>query len=194
LFHSIFITIKISVMKQVSNAIEFSVQSSPLCHSISIQKAFTKRLPILILASIVLLVSSCHKDEPAKRTVPFKAEFQLMSALSEQGQTLIIYTTGTGDGTPVGKSSYDCHARVDATGYNDILVIAAADGSEIHAVGAGPGPVIDTTTGDVVITYPSTIKGGTGKFTGATGSFTVVGHSNLKSPVGTASLEGTITY
>jgi hypothetical protein len=166
---------------------------------------------VLLLTSVALIITSCQKEElqgnsqaqnllnssqkqNQPKEVPFKAEFQFTSEKTQEDGALIIFTTGTGEGTHIGRSSYVCHARVDATGYNDILVMTATDGSEIHAVGKGPGPVIDFTTGDFLITYQSTITGGTGRLTGAAGSFTVVGRGNLNSPAGTGSLEGTISY
>lgn len=169
-------------------------------------------LVVLLFAGIALVATGCQKEElrdtapeqnllnssqkqdQQKRAVPFKADFELTSAVTHEDGATVIFTTGTGEGTHIGRSSYVCNARLDATGYNDILVLTAADGSEIHAVGNGPGPVIDFTTLDYIITYQSSITGGTGRFAGATGSLTIVGHGNLNSPAGTATLTGTISY
>jgi hypothetical protein len=180
-------------MKQVSNATKSFVLSSFRHCSNPQRGAFSKYLLVLLLAGIAMVITSCQKEKQ-KKAVPFKAEFQLTSVVTQEKGALIIYTTGTGTGTHIGRSSYECHARVDATGYSDVLVITAADGSEIHAVGKGPGPVIDATTGDLFITYQSTITGGTGRFTGATGILTSVGHGNVNRPEGTGSLDGTISY
>jgi hypothetical protein len=188
-------------MKQVSNAIKSFVLSSRR-HLVAQSGTYSKYLVVLLLAGVAIVGSSFQKEnvlsssqnEKQKKPVPLKAEFQLTSAVTQQGGALIINTTGTGQGTHIGRSSYKCDAVVDATGYIDHLVITAPDGSEIYADGKGAGPVIDPTTGDVFITYQSTITGGSGRFKQAAGSFTVLGHSNLNSPFGTASLEGTISY
>ncbi len=68
--------------------------------------------------------------------------------------------------------------------------------TENHATVPGPGPVIDFTTGNLVLKYHVLITGGTGKFTGATGGWKTVVHANIFAPPeipGTDSLEGTIT-
>ena len=198
-------------MKQVSSAVKSFLIGSPRHCRASEQQSFSTFNFLLLFVCIAIVMTSCQKEElqgtsqhqnllnssqkeKQEKMLPFKAEFQLTSSVTQEDGALIIYTTGTGTGTHIGRSSFECHARVDATGYHDILVITAADGSEIHADGTGPAPVIDPATGNVLITYQSTITRGTGRFMGATGSFTSIGHSNLNSPAGTGSLNGTISY
>lgn len=163
-------------MKQVSNIINFS------------------RYRLALLLAVIVVLGSCKKDNDVKQTVPFKTQFQLTSVVTQDGSAQVIVNTGTGDGTPIGKSSFMCNARIDATGFNDTEIITGSNGDQIFVTGKGAGPVIDFTTGNVLITYQCTITSGTGIYKGATGTWTTIGHANLNNPTGTDTMEGSITY
>lgn len=182
-------------MKQVSNTKIVSVLSSSVLHLSSQRKLFSTYRFSLLITSIMLLVSSCHKeDHSCKETVPFKAVFQIQSVIIQQGPPLIIEATGTGEGTPIGKSSFVGHAQVDASNnFTDKGIITAANGDQIFETAKGPGPVVDTTNGDFLIISQNIITGGTGKYAGATGSYITIARGNVNSPNGIDSLKGTIT-
>ncbi len=182
-------------MKQTLTAIgSLLFSSSP--HRLSNQrKPFSKYPLAFLLGGIMLLVSSCQKeDNLCKKTVPFKAVFQVQSAVTQQGPPLLISATGTGYGTPIGKSSFVGHAQVDASNnFTDNGIITASNGDQIFETAKGPGPVVDPTNGNFLIISQNIITGGTGKYAGATGSYTTIAHGNVNSPDGIDSLKGTIT-
>ena len=77
-----------------------------------------------MLAVIAMLGNSCKKeDQHCEKTVPFEAVFQVKSVITQQGPPLLIEATGTGDGTPIGKSSFVGHAQVDAMSLIPLMAI-----------------------------------------------------------------------
>ena len=179
-------------MKQVSTTINTVVRSFS---SISPRWPFSKYRLVLMLAVIAMLVSSCNKeDQHCKKTVPFEAVFQVQSVITQQGPPLLIEATGTGEGTPIGKSSFVGHAQVDANNnFTDNGIITTANGDQIFETAKGPGPVVDPTNGNILIISDNIITGGTGKYEGATGNYTTIAHASIKFPNGIDSLKGTIT-
>lgn len=184
-------------MKQVLNTKNLLVLSSSLLHSISPRRIFSKYRTVLLLAGIALFISSCHKeDHLCKKTVPFKANFKVIAIITQDGDPQIVDVTGMGKGTPIGISTFVGRAeyagpKFNFTGYG---TITDANGDQIFATGIeGPGPVVDTTTGNIVLTYHSIITGGTGRFANATGSYTTIAHASLYTNAGNDSLDGTIT-
>ncbi len=182
-------------MKQVANTKNVSVLSSSLLHSINLLTLFCKYRLVLLLTCTTLFISSCKKDDhQCKKTVPFEAVFQVKSVITQHGPPLLIEATGTGEGTPIGKSSFVGHAQVDANNnFTDNGIITAANGDQIFETAKGPGPVVDPNNGNFLLISQNIITGGTGKYAGATGSYTTIAHGSVKSPDGIDSLKGTIT-
>ena len=180
-------------MKQVSKTINTVVRSFS---SISPRWPFSKYRLVLVLAVIAIIIGGCKKeDNDCKKTVPFKAVFQVQSVITQQGPPLLIEATGTGNGTPIGKSSFVGHAQVDANNnFTDNGIITTANGDQIFETANGPGPVVDPATGNILIISQNIITGGTGKYEGATGNYTTIAHASAISPVGIDSLKGTITF
>ncbi|MEO5996195.1 MAG: hypothetical protein ABIQ00_05865 [Chitinophagaceae bacterium] len=206
-------------MKQVSNAIKSFVLSAPLHHSIPQRKAFSKYLSLLFLAGITLFISSCQKDEmqgssqkqnlltssqkqkDKTKCVPFKADFVTRGEIitePQPGIPLLNHITGTGNGTHIGKATFDAYIEVDVFAPSPQIargkfIITAASGDQIflNTTGIGVGPDAD---GNFRITLSGTITGGTGRFAGATGNLTGVATDNEINPNGTTSFEGTICY
>jgi hypothetical protein len=138
----------------------------------------TLRLFSLLLAMSSLLVASGVSAsqpgyEPAyvngsTDTVPFKGTFQGHDAVTG----LTIATTGTGMGTHLGQFSFTQEVTVNPANLADKgsahWIAANGDSIDTTVVGSAiPGPVVFT------VTEIHTITGGTGRFTGAQGSFTV---------------------
>lgn len=128
----------------------------------------------------------------AKRQVPFKGTFEGSDTVTPPAT---VVTAATGTGTHLGHFSFT-HVRVRTE--NTLTGSAhwvAANGDSIDStsvVSGVPGPVA------VTITEIHTITGGTGRFSGAQGSFTVHRtHVRAPSDDGThvtfGSFEGTIT-
>ncbi len=159
---------------------------------------------VFLLSGIIMLVSSCHKEEHlCKKTVPLKAIFHTIAKNVQAGTDVLpeldsVY--GTGEGTPIGKSTFAALSVFAPPDFNHLTgdgVITSEDGDQIfESTVPGPGPVIDFTTGNLVLKYSVLITGGTGRFTGATGGWKTVVHLNIYDPPetpGTDSLQGTIT-
>ncbi len=183
-------------MKQLSNTKKLSVlRSSPL-HSINPLTLFCKYRLVLLLACTTLFTYSCKKDDhDCKKTVPFEAVFQVKSVITQAGPPTLITATGTGVGKPIGKSSFVGHAEIDANNnFTDKGIITVANGDQIFGTTNEPtSPVVDPTTGNFLLISQNIITGGTGKYAGATGSYTTIAHGSVKSPDGIDSLKGTIT-
>jgi len=196
-------------MKQVSSTNNSSVLSSPH-HSIISQRTFFKYPFVFLLAAITMFVTSCQKDElqgssqkqvGKTKCVPFKADFVTTEEIIREPQPgipLLNHITGTGQGTHIGKATFDAYIEVDvfapspqiATGK---FIITAANGDQIflNTRGIGVGP---DANGNFRITLSGTITGGTGRFAGATGNVTGIATDNEINPNGTTSFEGTICY
>lgn len=182
-------------MKQVSNTETLLVLSLSLLHSINPLTLSGKYRFVLLITCAMLIISSCKKeDHVCKKTVPFEAVIQIQSVVTQQGPPTLIEATGTGDGTPIGKLSFVGHAKVDANNnFTDDGTITGVNGDQIFETATGPGPVVDPATGNFFIISHNIITGGTGRFAGATGSYTTIAHGSFFSPAGVDSLKGTIT-
>ncbi|MEJ7738000.1 MAG: hypothetical protein WKF97_11275 [Chitinophagaceae bacterium] len=186
-------------MKQVSNTKNLLVLSSSLRHSFN-PRSFSKYCLVLLLAGITLLISSCHKEDNNKKTVPLKGEFVASVMLivpPSPGVLEQIRVTGTGSGTPFGKATYESDVTVDVTASPEITsgtdTITAENGDQIFSTISGyiPGP---DANGNFQVFNTHTITGGSGKYAGATGTYKVTSKGTSKSPTVTATLDGSITY
>ena len=189
-------------MKQVLTTIHSLARSFS---SISSRRLFSKYRLIVMFTIIAMLVNSCKKeDHHCKKTVPLIATFQTTPKNVQAGTDVLpeldsVY--GTGEGTPIGKSTFAALSVFAPPDFNNLTgkggVITSENGDQIlFSTIPGPGPVIDFTTGNLVLKYRVLITGGTGRFTGSTGGWKTVVHANIFAPPeipGTDSLEGSIT-
>src|SRR5262249_6753516 len=170
----------------------------------------TRRLFSLLLAMSSLLVASgvsASKPgyEPAyvKRggsNVPFKGTLQGHESDSQFSKgpppTIVVTTSGTGIGTHLGEFSFAQEVTVNLAAVTDTGSAhwVAANGDSIDVTIVGSGEPMATPDGVVFsITEICTITGGTGRFAGAQGSFTVERVANPKTLFAFGSLHGTIT-
>jgi hypothetical protein len=134
-----------------------------------------------ILTAAMALTAAAQTQVPCQNQVPFKGTMQGTDADSNFTNTTVsVSTTGTGLGTLLGQFSFTQEATVNfasstSTGSAHWI---AANGDSIYTTIAGSGEPTDT--GLIRITEIQTITGGTGRFWGAQGSFTV---ERLASPV-----------
>ena len=158
-------------------------------------KTITRTNLYLPMAAIILIVALAV-PAAAQNRVPFKGTMQGddIDSPGPSPTTLVATTTGTGIGTLVGQFSFTQELTLDlvtltATGFSHWV---AANGDGIDTTLAGSGEPTDT-PGVFRITDINTITGGTGRFAGAQGSFTM---ERLASPVTfmtSGSFGGTIT-
>lgn len=187
-------------MKQVSNVIKSFVLSSPHHHSISNLRAISKYRFVILLAGIVMLITSCHKeDNHHKNTVPLKGEFVASVTVivpPSPGVLEQIRVSGNGSGTPFGKATVEENLKVDVTASPEITKgtenITAENGDQIFSTVSGYVSAPDA-KGNYQVFNTSTITGGTGKYAGATGTYKETYTGNIAAPTSTAVFDGMIT-
>lgn len=178
-------------MKRVSNTIK-PVLLSSLRHSIFLPKLFSKYLFVLILTGISLTNSSFRSENPSGRTfghqklnVPFKGEYTF--SFGANG------VSGSGIGSHIGR--FMLAEQNNNEGFPVITgtaTITAANGDQLFATHYGVVQMLGNGMAQVDAEF--TITGGTGRFSGATGSFESHGPANLVLGTGSAVFEGSLDY
>jgi len=148
------------------------------------------RIALVLLAMTVTAAA-------AQKQVPFKGSMQGQEIDTPEGgpppTTLSADGSATGMTTLVGQFSFSYQLTVNlangtATGSGHLI---AANGDSVDTTIAGSSET--TTPGVVSITEIDTITGGTGRFSGAQGSFTVERLVNLETGFTSGSFHGAIT-
>ena len=149
------------------------------------------------------VLTGSQKQEGKPKCVPFKASFSTIDELIGFGipgnpNVQVDHLTGTGEGTHIGRATIDVHAEGDTTlpfpaPVTSTATFTAANGDKIFETGVGYVEV-NFSNGDLHLTGPFTITGGTGRFAGATGNLAADVHGNIFSPKGTVTYTGTICY
>jgi hypothetical protein len=163
--------------------------------------------PNIYLPMAALILAALAIPVVAQQEVPFKGTFQGIDTVNVTITPPTITTTGTGIGTHVGQFSLTNVTTVTSpsggTGPGHWI---AANGDSIDTEFAGSVEPVDMPTCQTVgaqpgdtylrVTEVHKVTGGTGRFVGAQGSFTVTRyhHRNLGSTHGVCgSFSGTIT-
>jgi hypothetical protein len=133
----------------------------------------------------------------AEKQVPFKGSIQGREIEVFQGPppgTLFVDGSGTGIATHLGQFTVTWKVTVDLSVGSGIgsYHFIAANGDSIFATVVGQGEPTDT-PGVNRITEINTITGGTGRFSGAKGSFTLERLVDLTTGFTSGSFHGTIT-
>ena len=130
----------------------------------------------------------------AKKEVPFHGSLQGVETEEFHGTTVLLDGSGTGIATHLGRFTVTWEGTVnllDASGTGSFHFIAA-NGDSIFTQDVGQAEPTDT-PGVVRVVEINTITGGTGRFAGATGSFTLERLVDLTTGVTSGSFNGTIT-
>lgn len=183
------------IMKQVSSN-KNSLVLTPRYHPIFQQSLFLRYSFGFLFALMVILAGGCKKgDNHFKKAVPLHAEFTTVSTMLQEGPPELDLIKGDGNGTPIGKSTFVANAQFDENfDLTGTITLTAETGNKFFASITGHAPDVNEKTGDVTLHFQATITGGTGVFTGATGSFDGVAHESIYTPDGTATWDGTITF
>ena len=153
---------------------------------------------IYLRMAAMLLTAAIAVPAAAQNRVPFKGSIQGHEIGTPQGgpppTTLIVDGSPTGIATQVGQFTFLYQLTVNlangtATGSARLI---AANGDTVYTTIAGSSEET-ATPGVDSITEINTITGGTGRFAGAQGSFTVERLVNLVTGFTSGSLHGTIT-
>lgn len=158
---------------------------------------------LFVIVSTGFRTGSTGKETFSKHPRPFSGTYQTTETLeSYQFPVLQAQVTGTGTANHLGKSRLEAETTIYLeplpVHFNGTTTFTAANGDELYTTFTG----ISTPNGDGTETLMRnyTVTGGTGRFSGATGSFT--GISVGKTPetpgelirIGRITLEGTISY
>jgi hypothetical protein len=143
----------------------------------------TTRSRIYLSMAALILTAALATPAAAQQQVPFKGAMQGNDVDSPGPfpSTVVVTTTGTGVGTHLGQFSFSQVATVNLATFTNAGSAhwVAANGDSIDTTFTGSAE-LTTTPGVRSITEVHTITGGTGRFAGAQGSFTV---ERLASPV-----------
>jgi hypothetical protein len=154
------------------------------------------RSNIYVSMAAMMLTVALAIPAAAQNHVPFKGAMQghdTDGAMPTE-TTLVVTTSGTGIGTLLGQFSFSQEFTVDfiANTQTGSAHWVAANGDTIDTTLAGSGEF--TADPNVLsLTEIHTITGGTGRFAGARGSFTVERLANVVTFVTSGSFHGTIT-
>ena len=154
------------------------------------------RCNIYLPMAAMILTAALAVPAAAQQQVPFMGAMQgndFDIAFTDPLATVL--TVGTGTGTHVGQFLFTQTWTVDTTTgiLTGVAQWFAANGDSISTTIKGSGVMI---TPDPVfkITEVHTITGGTGRFAGAQGSFTMTKFASGKTFVTSGSFDGTITH
>jgi hypothetical protein len=140
-------------------------------------KSITRSNIYLPIAAIIL-TGALALAAAAEKQVPFKGVFQGQDAhdiLPPGAPSVVIATTATGTGSHLGRFSLIREitgnlVNFSATGSAQWI---GANGDRIYTTLTGQAELSDNPEGFLKVTEIHTITGGTGRFMGAQGSFTV---------------------
>jgi hypothetical protein len=138
-----------------------------------------------------LTAGSAVTQAHASSDLPFKGDVQATEAVDGSQHHLV----GTGDGTQLGRFTYTADITVDdATGDGAGTVTwTAANGDRILASTNGRILVADFPNNRITVGETQIITGGTGRFSGASGTISVERTLDLLTGVTAGSFTGTIT-
>jgi hypothetical protein len=152
---------------------------------------------IAVLLMLVLVTTAFAA--PAGRATPFKGSWDSLEIPTFDppiGPPSTMYVDGHawGNATHLGKYTATFAATVNLVcgcSVGDTVHFIAANGDSLDGVGSGSGGPSGT-PGFNLVTQTYAITGGTGRFAGATGSFTVVRLANNATGVSSGSFTGEI--
>jgi hypothetical protein len=138
------------------------------------KKTFASTITALLLL-IVLASTTFAAPAAGERQLPLKGSFEAVETHVVTFPTMLVDLTGSGNATQLGLFTYSLQTEVflpTLFAASASATLVAADGSSLFGEGSGQGtPTENPDVVSIVETY--TITGGTGRFAGATGNFTV---------------------
>ncbi len=149
---------------------------------------------VIVLLLLTVLASIVYAAPVATVQVPFKGSLQAVETYQVNFPTLLV-TSNNGSGTSTTLGQYTVAYQVVVnipTGSGPASAqFVAANKDSLFAEGFGQGvPTENPNIHKIVEKY--TITGGTGRFAGATGSFTVTRLVNLTTGATSGTFDGTI--
>jgi hypothetical protein len=148
---------------------------------------------ISLLAAMFVAVAFASPAVAAEQ-VPFKGSLAAVETDVVQGGTLIVDGSGVGNATELGRYTMTFHVEVDLGTLIGVgtLTFVAVNGDTLSASFIGQGtPTPDPNI--FILEEVATITGGTGRFAGATGGFTIERVIDLSTGISSGSFTGTIS-
>ena len=152
------------------------------------------RLTLALLA--VLALAGPAAAEGLGKQVPFKGVIEAVSDNEIHFPTMSVHITGGGTATHLGRYSFVLEGTVDlrhGTGVGSAEFVAA-NGDSIYTTFVGQGVPTGRTPTENLVTETYTIVGGTGRFDGAGGSFTMVRLVDTATEETSGSFEGAVVF
>ena len=157
-------------------------------------KTITK-IVLYLQMTALLLTAAFPGPASAGKSVPFKGSVQAVESYDIQFPTMLVDTSGSGNATHMGRFTVTWEFTVNLVtteGIGSAHFIAANGDSVFTESTATAGPTETPGISRVVETH--TITGGTGRFAGATGSFTLERLVSIVTGVTSGSFNGTIAF
>jgi hypothetical protein len=142
----------------------------------------------------MIMVLALAGPAAAKKQVPFHGSLEGAEIDVVQDTTLLVDGSGTGIATHLGRFTVTWEATVNLLNNSGVgsFVFTAANGDSIFTDQVGQAEPTET-PGVFQVVEINTITGGTGRFTGATGSFILERLVDLTSGFTSGSFRGTIS-
>lgn len=137
-------------------------------------KVVTTKTLLLAMTLLCLLLNTSFTKE-GRQARPFSGTYELAVTIVNPSLPLVeITASGPGNASHLGRSWYDSETVIDFSEDPAVLtgtvVLTAANGDKLYTHFSGSPR--SNGDGTATIVRPFTIDGGTGRFAGATGSFT----------------------
>jgi len=150
--------------------------------------------PVIALLLLIVLASTTFAATAAgERHLLLKGSLQAVETHVVTFPTFSLDATGSGNATQLGMYtiSFQGQVFIPTLAGSTTATLVAANGDSLFADGLGQGtPTEDPNVVSIVEVY--TITGGTGRFKGATGSFTVERLIDRATGVSNGTLSGTL--
>jgi hypothetical protein len=157
------------------------------------KKTFGSTVTALLLL-IVLASTTFAAPAAGERQLLLKGSLQATETHLVTPPTMFVDATGSGNATQLGLFTMSFQAEVflpTLFAASESASLVSADGANIFAEGSGQGTPTET-PGIVSIVETYTITGGTGRFAGSTGNFTVQRLIDRATLISSGTIEGTI--
>jgi hypothetical protein len=142
----------------------------------------------------IFVIALFASPAPAGQQVPFNGSWVSNETYDVQFPVMFVHGTTTGNANQLGRYTATYEEQVDLlTGSSvGVITVVAGNGDVIFATQTGQG--VPTPDPDVAsIVEVSTITGGTGRFAGATGTFTIARLAHLSTGDSSGYFSGTIS-
>ena len=156
------------------------------------KKIFVSTMTALLLL-IVLVSTTFAAPAAVERQLLLKGSFEAVETHEFASAIMFVDATGSGNATHLGMFTYNLQAEVSlpSLAASASATLVAANGDILFGEGSGQGtPTGTPNIVSIVETY--TITGGTGRFAGAAGSFTVERLLDRATLVSSGTISGTI--